>query len=183
MRGLPSHLKNLVTRQATPQARQLVLSLFHEQKQPLTIQELYNLALQRQEQLQTEGSGPILPSMRYLKKVVLPELAGADKIQKVHAKVQLSKEELEELKDRMGRWSKKSASLPQNVELWRWQLKTQETAPPAPKKEDVFGKEVGVGADWSHLNRRRQQAREEKVKKDVEWLKELDRARKEAISS
>ncbi|KAL7284341.1 hypothetical protein PYCCODRAFT_1473446 [Trametes coccinea BRFM310] len=180
MRGLPASLKNIVTKRATPQARQFVLSLIQEQKQPLTVQEIYNLALERQ---QTHEGEPVLPSMRYLKKVVLPELAGADKVERVHAKVKLSKEELAELRAKMGESSRKAATLSPNAELWRWQLKQKEAAPPAPEEKAVFGREVGVGADWSHLNRRRQQAREEKVKRDVQWLKELERARQDGSAA
>ncbi|KAI9058049.1 hypothetical protein FKP32DRAFT_1297224 [Trametes sanguinea] len=180
MRGLPASLKKLVTKSATPQARKFVLSLIEEQKQPLTVQELYRLAVQRQQTIEGE---PVLPSMRYLKKVVLPELAGANKVERVHAKVKLTPEELAELRAKMGPTSKKAATLPPNAELWRWQLKQKEDAPPALEQKAMFGREVGVGADWSHLNRRRQQAREEKVKRDVQWLKELDRARQDGAAS
>lgn len=51
--------------------------------------------------------------------------------------------------------------------------------PPKPKKEyKVFGTEVGVGEDWSHLNKRRRRAREGKVERDVAWLKDLQVLRK-----
>jgi hypothetical protein len=38
--------------------------------------------------------------------------------------------------------------------------------------EEVFGLEVAVGEDWSHLNKRlgRRRTREEKVASDVKWL-------------
>lgn len=51
--------------------------------------------------------------------------------------------------------------------------------PPKPKKEPkVFGTEVGVGEDWSHLNKRRQRAREGKVTRDVVWMKDVETLRK-----
>jgi hypothetical protein len=39
------------------------------------------------------------------------------------------------------------------------------------KREAAFGAEVGVGEDWDHLNRRRRRAREEKVERDVRWMR------------
>jgi hypothetical protein len=45
------------------------------------------------------------------------------------------------------------------------------------KDEEVFGAEVGVGEDWSHLNKRRRRAREEKVSRDVKWIRKLQKAR------
>jgi len=43
--------------------------------------------------------------------------------------------------------------------------------------EEVFGGEVGVGEDWSHLNKRRRRARDEKVARDVKWMEKLQTAR------
>lgn len=45
----------------------------------------------------------------------------------------------------------------------------------------MFGAEVGVGEDWSHLNKRRQRAREGKVARDVTWLKDLQKIRRERV--
>ncbi|KAH9896653.1 hypothetical protein C8Q73DRAFT_642221 [Cubamyces lactineus] len=177
---LPKALKSVVNRHASVEARQLVLSLLKEEKQPLTVQEIYNLSQKRN--LQTPDGSPIFPSMRYLKKVVLPELADAGKLQKVHERLKLTEEQLKALRERMGKSTYGLTGVPSSVELWRWQIKEPETKEPEPVKQ-VFGKEVGVGADWSHLNKRRQRAREEKVKKDVQWLKELERARNEVMNS
>lgn len=44
---------------------------------------------------------------------------------------------------------------------------------PPPAKE-VYGREVGVGLDVSHLNKRRQRARVEKVSAAVMKMKELN---------
>ncbi|KAI8969443.1 hypothetical protein BD414DRAFT_525844 [Trametes punicea] len=187
MRGaFRNSLKHLTPKSATRASRSLILHLLREQKEPLTIQELYNLAIQRQENQTQEGNSskePIIPSMRYLKKVVLPDLQTAGIIERVHTKKVLSQEQLEILKERMGQSSKKASTMSPSVQLWQWQLKSETTEDTAPEEKEVFGKEVGVGADWSHLNKRRQRAREEKVKRDVEWLKELDRARKDATTS
>ncbi|KAI0353388.1 hypothetical protein OH77DRAFT_1591391 [Trametes cingulata] len=164
-------------RQATPQQRRLVLGLIRE-RQPVTIQELYNVVLQRQPQ-SSEDTDAHIPSMRYLKKVVLPDLAHIGKVEKVHTKQTLNPEQLDALKKNMGTMSRKVATLSQNAALWVWQLKEAKPPAPAPKPTKPFGAEVGVGADFSHLNKRRQRAREEKIERDVEWLKELKRAREE----
>ena len=68
---------------------------------------------------------------------------------------------------------------PTHRSVWRWEIPVRKV--PAEKKE-IFGKEVGVGEDWSHLNKRRQRKREEKVERDVAWLKELEEARKEVMA-
>lgn len=44
-------------------------------------------------------------------------------------------------------------------------------------EEDPFGREVGAGEDWSHLNKRRQAMREKKVANDVRWMQQLERAK------
>jgi hypothetical protein len=48
-----------------------------------------------------------------------------------------------------------------------------------------FGWEVGVGQDFSHLNKRRQRRRDMGVERDVKWMKKVERARAslEATSS
>jgi hypothetical protein len=46
-----------------------------------------------------------------------------------------------------------------------------------------FGAEVGVGEDWGHLNKRRRRAREEKVQRDVKWMRKVQRVRTEDESS
>jgi hypothetical protein len=56
------------------------------------------------------------------------------------------------------------------------------SANPVRKSKDedatvVFGAEVGVGKDWSHLNRRRRRVREEKVARDVKWMRKVQSAR------
>jgi hypothetical protein len=68
------------------------------------------------------------------------------------------------------------------VSTWMWQLvdKSKESPFDSTKKdtdEEVFGAEVGVGEDWSHLNKRRRRAREGKVSRDVGWIRRLERAR------
>ena len=75
---------------------------------------------------------------------------------------------------------KKTAAVPSDNWLWLWQLKAPgPEKPPRPEKK-TFGAEVGVGEDWTHLNKRRQRARQEKVGRDVQWLRELKKAAAEA---
>lgn len=73
------------------------------------------------------------------------------------------------------------ATLSQPVSTWKWQLanKSNVSSSNGTKKDEdkqVFGAEVGVGKDWSHLNKRRQRVRKEKVLKDVKWFERVQRA-------
>ncbi|RDX40804.1 hypothetical protein OH76DRAFT_1412688 [Lentinus brumalis] len=187
-RGLPHSLKHLATRRASPEARTLVLSLI-KQNGALTVQDLYKRA--QQQTLTQEGSSTdaesegVIPSMRYLKKVVLPDLQQRGELDKVHTKEQLSEEALEKIKSQMTtKSSRKSAgAVSTTVEHWKWQLKEAQPAPPSVVQRKPFGTEVGVGEDWSHLNKRRQRAREEKVERDVAWMRELGRARRQATAA
>jgi hypothetical protein len=74
-----------------------------------------------------------------------------------------------------------AAALSHPVSTWMWELvdKSKESSLEDTKKDrdEVFGTEVGVGEDWSHLNKRRQRARGEKVTRDVKWMKKLESAR------
>ncbi|KAI0746544.1 hypothetical protein C8Q80DRAFT_1054361, partial [Daedaleopsis nitida] len=186
-RVLPHSLKHLVTRQANPQARKLVLGLVAKNG-PITVQDLYQLTTKEQEQLastsdvEVGADAPSIPSMRYLKKVVLPDLQNTGEVEKVHQKLVHSEEEIEKLRAaaQAKKGKRKSMPVSTHAESWKWQLKAPAPEVPAPVEEPVFGAEVGVGEDWSHLNKRRQRAREEKVASDVQWLKELEAARREA---
>ncbi|KAI0769743.1 hypothetical protein BD413DRAFT_477129 [Trametes elegans] len=188
-RNISRVLSKFSPRTSTPESRTTVLSLLRE-KQALTIQELYTLAQQRQQEQQRQAidSGatnppePAIPSMRYLKKVVLTELAEAGEVEKVHRRHQYTPEEFEALRAQMSKAQRASAS--REVALFQWQIKRAQPPPPAAA-EDVrpFGAEVGVGADWGHLNRRRRRAREGKVDRDVEWMKELSKARSEGAKA
>ncbi len=72
-------------------------------------------------------------------------------------------------------------ALSQPVSTWTWQLVGKSTKPVRLSKDEgakvAFGVEVGVGADWSHLNRRRRRARGEKVARDVSWMRKVQSAR------
>jgi hypothetical protein len=72
-------------------------------------------------------------------------------------------------------------ALSQPVSAWLWQLVDKSKEPPRRAEEEesegVFGAEVGVGEDWSHLNKRRRRAREEQVTRDARWMRTVERAR------
>ena len=72
-------------------------------------------------------------------------------------------------------------ALSQPVSTWMWQPIDKSANPARKSKDDdvkvVFGAEVGVGKDWSHLNRRRRRVREEKVARDVKWMRKVQSAR------
>ncbi|KAL1938844.1 hypothetical protein VTO73DRAFT_11224 [Trametes versicolor] len=185
--ALPRTLAHVVNRRPTPQARSVVLSLIKE-KQPLTVQELYNLVQEQQAHeapstAEADSSEPVIPSMRYLKRVILPDLEQSGKVEKAHTKQTLTEAELEALKANMGKKSKKASTLPSHVQLWRWQLKEAKPQEPAPEETKLYGSEVGLGADWSHLNKRRQRGRQEKVREDMKWLKQLRQAREDSPAS
>lgn len=120
---------------------------------------------------------------RYLKTVVLPHMCKKiQEVEKFHTIRSLSGEEIQHRLATMSRSARKAKgdSLPATTSVWLWKLRTPPPPPPEQKKEKpVFGAEVGVGEDWSHLNKRRQHAREEKVARDVTWLKDLANIRRE----
>lgn len=121
--------------------------------------------------------------LSYLKSAVLPALAYNNVIQKVHTSVTLTPEELEARLQNLDKSARRTANLQSIQEVFAWRPKVQQ-APPKPKPEpEVFGKEVGVGEDWSHLNKRRRRAREASVARDVKWLRELEKVREEALQA
>ena len=111
-----------------------------------------------------------------------------DKIQEVekfHTARTLSDEEIQHRLATMSKSARKAKgdSLPTKTDVWLWRTRERPPPPSEPKKEKpVFGAEVGVGEDWSHLNKRRQRAREEKVARDVTWLRDLRKIRRERVA-
>jgi hypothetical protein len=123
----------------------------------------------------------------YLKRTVLEDLVRTGDIKKVHIKRVLSPAQTEQRMSTMSkRHAKKtSVALSQPVSTWMWELvdKSKRSSIEDTKKDEdekVFGAEVGVGVDWSHLNKRRRHARGGKVERDVNWVKKLDGARLES---
>jgi len=77
---------------------------------------------------------------------------------------------------------KSVTALSHPVSTWMWQLvdkskKSSLEGTKEDKVEEVFGAEVGVGEDLSHLNKRRRRAREEKIARDVQWMEKVQSAR------
>ncbi|KZT10545.1 uncharacterized protein LAESUDRAFT_734900 [Laetiporus sulphureus 93-53] len=199
MSGVASILRALSGRRtATEEARQLVLSIISSQQTPPTAHEIYKLAVQQEfaakgeilqspaknaaaaKQHSTEPPYPthIIRSMQHLKRVVLRSLVNSNDIQQVHKIEALPKEERAKRLHSLSRSGKKHADHTlAPVSIWRWQILTNKPVPPKPKEKPVFGKEVGVGQDWSHLNKRRQRSRIGSVRRDVRWLWELENAK------
>ena len=115
----------------------------------------------------------------------MEDLVRTQDIKKVHIKRVLSPAEIEQRKATMSKAHAKKmsvAALSDPVSTWMWQLvdKSKKWSLEGTKKdndEEVFGAEGGVGEDWSHLNKRRRHAREEKVTRDVKWIEKLQSAR------
>ncbi|KAG1881929.1 hypothetical protein C8R48DRAFT_682777 [Suillus tomentosus] len=132
-------------------------------------------------------------SLQYLKRVVLPELVNSKKVEKFCAKRTLSQAEIDHRLQTVTKAARKEQAVllaaPRNTWLWR-----MATPPPPPKplpastlsKSELLGlprltaADVGVGEDWSHLNKRRQRARKEKVERDLKWMWTLQAAKREA---
>jgi hypothetical protein len=130
---------------------------------------------------------------RYLKRVVLPDLVNSKKVEKFCTKRTLSQAEIDHRLQTVTKAARKeqavSLAAPRNTWLWR-----TTTPPPPPKpmptstlsKSELLGlprltaADVGVGEDWSHLNKRRQRARKEKVQRDLKWMWTLQAAKREA---
>ena len=117
----------------------------------------------------------------------MEDLVRTRDIKKVHIKRVLSPAEIEQRRATMSKAQLKKtsvAALSQPVSTWMWRLVEKRATEGKDKEggeEDagVFGAEVGVREDWGHLNKRRRRAREEKVARDVMWMRKLQRARRE----
>ncbi|KAI0937631.1 hypothetical protein AcW1_001535 [Taiwanofungus camphoratus] len=193
---------SLWNRASTKDARRIVLSIIGSSKSPISTQEIYKRAVQ-EESARTGNSQPNssvattsestpqppypsheIRSMNYLKTVVLPSLVHTHDVEKVHSIHELTSEELEQRLQTMTKSSRKAqASLSASIDTWRWQLRAHKPTPPKPREKPVFGTEVGVGADWTHLNKRRQNARLLKVTRDVRWLRRLGNAKAEGLKA
>ena len=121
----------------------------------------------------------------YLKQTILEDLVRTRDIKKVHIKRVLSPAEIEQRMATMSKAQAKKKSvtaLSHPVSTWMWQLvdkskKSSLEGTKEDKVEEVFGAEVGVGEDLSHLNKRRRRAREEKIARDVQWMEKVQSAR------
>lgn len=124
------------------------------------------------------------PHASFLKRTILEDLVRTRNVKKVHIKRVLSPTEVEHRMSTMSKAQLKKTSveaLSQPVSTWMWQSVNKSANPVRVSKDEdakvAFGAEVGVGEDWSHLNRRRRRVREEKVAQDVKWMRKVEKAR------
>ena len=118
----------------------------------------------------------------YLKHVVLPDLAKRNELEKVHSVRTLTPEEVEQRLQTLTKSARKAADLPTTTDVWLWRQWTPKPQPAQKPEKPLYGVEVGAGADWSHLNKRRQRARVGKVERDIKWMRQLERIRAEALA-
>lgn len=105
---------------------------------------------------------------RFLKAEVLPHLAGVSEIRMVRQKRLTPVDVTEKVK---------KGRDPGFEFLWKVVDPNEVPLPPRPKpKKEVVGTEVGVGLDYGHLNKRRQNARVGKITRDVEAMKSFQHA-------
>lgn len=117
----------------------------------------------------------------YLKHVVLPELARQDRVKKIHSVRKLTQEEIDHRLSLLSKAAREKSQIATTTDVWMWVNNTPRPKPAPQPEPEPFGKAVGVGEDWGHLNRRRRRAREEKVANDVKWLHALERARAKGL--
>lgn len=134
---------------------------------------------------------------------MLPLLERARDVEKVHRIRTLTPDEVErrlasQTLSRAARRSKAAELAEKKIEEWVWlpvtrtrrgQLEQARDALLArQRKEEAraakkpFGWEVGVGASFSHLSKRRQRSRVGKVRNHLGFLKELKAAKEEALA-
>ncbi|KAJ4000581.1 hypothetical protein F5050DRAFT_1803924 [Lentinula boryana] len=138
-------------------------------------------------------------SMRFLKSQILPMLEGLKEIRmttgtRSHAAPEVkvnfgSAKTKTKAKGKGNGYSKPdvassstaSTTISHTVHLWMptQKAKVTKTIENKPTPSDVFGTEVGRGADWDHLNRHRQRTRDEKVKHDVDVMAQVRKAEKQ----
>ncbi|RDB27620.1 hypothetical protein Hypma_003803 [Hypsizygus marmoreus] len=129
-------------------------------------------------------------SVKFLKRSILPVLEGCKEIKMMRAQripfnpagVARDSESKGKGKGKKETSHASSAAPPAPVTVWTWQPIDPNTLPAPPKfkpTRKLFGTEVGVGEDWSHLNKRRERARVGKVRRDVSVMKEVIAARED----
>ncbi|KAG6333956.1 hypothetical protein ID866_5139 [Astraeus odoratus] len=180
-------------RYCTGQARKIVLDLIRSNP-PLTTRQIYDLVknippAQSSSQASTvvehkgtvsglrgipppEPNSPIR-SLRYLKRVVLADLAKSREVEKFHTIIQ----------------TKQSP----NTDAWLWRVKQPKQPADLPNAAadstpgalaagiaDLTPAAVGIGEDWSHLNKRRQRSRQKKLERDLKRMTTIQNAKREA---
>jgi len=168
-------------KQASSEARKIVLDVIKAHKEPLSTRDVFNLAVKVPAEpigeplttwssyLKNSITRPSHPdhpvrSLSYLKRTILDDLVRTRDVQKVHIKQVLSPAEIEERLATMSKKHAKKASVTMGsepVSTWVWQLADKSTIVDKKKEKEkgVFGREVGAGKVWGHLNKRRGRAR------------------------
>ena len=169
-------------RHCTPKARETVLNIINSAKTPMATKDIYKLAV-KPVHAKTPGphAGEEIRSMRFslfsssracktqknncvpdrfLKTVVLRDLAAQNRVEKVRTQAAFT--------------------------AWLWRPKqappvsTPKPAAAIPDAAQLTPAAVGVGEDWSHLNKRRQRARKLKVAMDLRRMLEVQKMQKRA---
>lgn len=75
-----------------------------------------------------------------------------------------------------------SPATPVTVKAWVWKIAEPSVVKQKTREvpQQPLGAAVGVGEDWSHLNKRRQGSREEKVRRDLGIMRQLRAQQKQA---
>ncbi|KAG8216545.1 hypothetical protein J3R82DRAFT_6692 [Butyriboletus roseoflavus] len=152
-------------RHCTPKAREIVLNIINSSKTPLATKDIYNLAIKpARANTPAPHAGEEIRSMRYLKTVVLRNLAAQNCVEKVRTQGAFT--------------------------AWLWRPKQAPPASPTKRKvmtstlpgsTELTPAAVGVGEDWSHLNNRRQRARKMKVERDLQRMLEVQKMQRKAV--
>ena len=96
------------------------------------------------------------------------------------SKAQLKKTSAEVLSQPVSTWMWQPVDKSANPLRWSNDVEILSKDDDAKIANKVFGEPVGAGEDWGHLNRRRRRVREEKVARDVKWMRKVERAREDA---
>ncbi|KZT22782.1 hypothetical protein NEOLEDRAFT_1180684 [Neolentinus lepideus HHB14362 ss-1] len=190
----------------TAEALRIVRNVMKSTGNPMSTKEIFKLAVAQKPQKPIDPPPPIIKvrkdgsikqipypshpehpirSVRYLKQVVLPAMEHSLEIEKFHTKAALSQTEIE---GRLASLSKsankaKQAAISGTLQsVWLWRFRSE--PPPQQEKEELeklYGEEVGVGRDLSHLSKRRRAARVKKVEKAVKFMRSVQLARKTGI--
>jgi hypothetical protein len=119
---------------------------------------------------------------RYLKRVLLPTLVNQHVIEQTHVKPTVKADEKAQTLATMSKSQRQSSAVKTALHgYFGWQAKQQQPKSKIKLPGALFGSAVGVGESWAHLNKRRQRTREEVVRKEVEWVKEVEAARRHAM--
>ncbi|KAI9568662.1 hypothetical protein HD554DRAFT_2097169 [Boletus coccyginus] len=150
-------------RHCTPKAREIVLNIINSSKTPLATKDIYNLAIKpTRARTPASRAGEEIRSIRYLK-TVLRDLAAQKRVEKARTHGAFT--------------------------AWLW--RQTPSAPARPTKPttvtstksgltELTPAAVGVGEDWSHLNKRRQRARKMKVERDLRRMLEVQKIQRKS---